>query len=153
MRAGLRLTSSSTIDEPGTIVAATTKNAADDGSPGTTSSNGVGAPARDPERAVVDHLDAARRSAPSIRSVWSRLGAGSTISVVPVGLQPGEHERGLHLAARRPRARGGRPCSAPPRTVSGARAPSARPSSVRAHRPQRVDDPAHRPAATATRRR
>ena len=86
--------------EPGTMHAATTKNAADDGSPGTSISNGRGSPARDPHGPVVGPVQRRRPSAPSIRSVWSRLGAGSTISVVAVGLEPGEHQRGLHLTAR-----------------------------------------------------
>ena len=42
---GLHDTDSMTMSEPGVIAAATAKNAADDGSPGTSSSNDRGAPA------------------------------------------------------------------------------------------------------------
>ena len=74
-------------------------------------------------------------SAASIRSVWSRLGAGSDDLGGAVGLQPGEQQRGLHLRARDRQARGAAPTRPPPRTMSGGSVPSARPSSVRTHRP------------------
>ena len=71
---------------PGVIVAPTTQKAADDGSPGTSSSKGDGAPAV--TRTVQPSTVTGAPSARSIRSVWSRLGAGSAISVVPSACSP-----------------------------------------------------------------
>src|SRR5947199_2147058 len=79
---GLRPTSSITIDEPGVMHAATANSAADDGSPGTSRSKGAGAPVS--IRVVRSSTRATgARSASSMRSVWSRLGAGSSTSVTP----------------------------------------------------------------------
>ena len=42
----------------------------------------------------------ARRRRASMRSVWSRVGTGSTTVVRPVGVEPGEQNARLHLGAR-----------------------------------------------------
>ena len=151
MRPGLRLTSSSTIAEPGTIVAATTKNAADDGSPGTASSNASGAPARTRSVRSSTALDRRAERAEHPLGVVAARRRLDDLGLA-VGLQPGEHERGLHLAAR------DRELVA--HAVQRAAADRQRrelavgaPSSVRAHRPQRLDDPPHRPARERRRRR
>ena len=94
----------------------------------------------------------ARRARASIRSVWSRLAAGSVISVVPVGLQPGEDERGLHLrAGDRERVRRAHEVTAADderreRAVGAA-------VEVRAHGAQRLRRPGPSGAAPANRRR
>ena len=102
-------------------------------------------------RAAADGGGEARRArrvtpkAGSIRSVWSRLGAGSRTVVRALGLQAGEQDRRLHLRARDRqvvgRCRGG----ARRRSSSGA----CRRSSAR-WRPSRA---AGRPRARAGRRR
>ena len=66
-RVGLRLTCSRTMSDPGVTVAATTKNADDDGSPGTSRSNGSGSPRR--TRTVSPSTSIGAPSATSIRSV------------------------------------------------------------------------------------
>ncbi len=145
MRPGLRLTSSSTIADPGTIVAATTKNAADDGSPGTTSSNASGAPACTCTVVVVDVRQ---------RRVQRRQ---HPLGVVPA--RRGLDDLGLarRPAAPRARARSSPGRSRPPELVAHA---VQRPAANRqrcqltigatvqrcAHRPQRLDHPPHRPA-------
>ena len=143
IRAGLRLTSSSTIDDPGTIVAATTKNAADDGSPGTSSSNGIrraGAHLAACGRRPVDRR--AERAEHPLGVVAARRGLDDL--GLAVGLQAGEDERGLHLTARDRRARGGRRAAT---AANGERRELAvvAPVERRAHRPQRIVDAAHRP--------
>ena len=123
------------------IDAATTKNAADDGSPGTSSSNGVGGSGA--RRARVRPSTVDRRAERARAS--ARCGRGSapasTISVVAVGLQPGEHERRLHLRRSRPRARAARRAS-----VAAADRRAARARRRRGRRPWR-------PSPAAARRR
>ena len=109
------------------MVAATTQNAADDGSPGTSKSKGRGAPAvtrtaRSSTRVI------GAPSAASIRSLWSRLGAGSEISVVPSACSPARSSA-VFTCALATVNRWVAPTRPPPRTMSGGSVPSARPSS------------------------
>ena len=89
-------------------------------------------------------------SAASIRSVWSRLGAGSAISVVPSACSPARTSAVFTCAlAHREQVRGA-DAAPPPRTTSGGSVPSARPSSCAPIAAQRLDDPAPSVAAAAT---
>ena len=77
-----------------------------------------------------------------MRSVWSRVGTGSTTVVSPVGEEPGEEQARLHLGARDrklvldpvERAR-----------VDPERQVPVRRLDARSHRCERLGDPAHRP--------
>src|SRR5262245_31935081 len=87
VRVGLSPTPRSRTSEPGTRSAATTRNAADDGSPGT----GISAPrSRWPPRSAT--LPSVRSTCtpryPRRRSVWSRLGSGSRTIVRPRARRP-----------------------------------------------------------------
>ena len=124
IRDGLSATPSRTISEPGVMHAATTKNAADDGSPGTSSSKGPGAP--DSTRTVpfaVGH-GCAQRGEHALGVITA--GDGFDDLGRARCLEAGEHERALHLRARNRRR--WRPVSAPPRTTTGAKVPFARAS-------------------------
>ena len=122
--------------------AATTKNAADDGSPGTSSSNGFGSgPAAGTRRVRSSTRSTATPSAPQhpLGVVPARCGLHDLGA--PVGLQPGEQHRRLHLAAAPPASSWRGPSSAPPRIDSGASVPpvapvdGARPGCAAARRP------------------
>ncbi len=126
IRVGLSARPSTTSSEPGVIAAATTQNAADDGSPGTENSSGPGAPAVTRTARSSTRTTGAPR-APSMRSVWSRLAAGSAISVVPVACSPARI-RAVFTCALATAREWVAPTSPPPRMASGARVPSARPS-------------------------
>ena len=104
-RAGFRLTRSSVRSDPGTMHAATTKNAADDGSPGTSISNARGSPARDPHRR------------------GRRVGPAATPSAREHPLGVVAARRRLHDLgrARRPGARRGPARSSPDRSRSRGR--------------------------------
>ena len=81
---------STTMREPGTSTAAAAWKAAEDGSPGTwiaSSASDVDAGHR---HAVARPAARGTPARASIRSVWSRLGSGSTTVVVALGQQPGE---------------------------------------------------------------
>ena len=86
------MTPSRTTSEPGTISAATSGNAAEDGSDGTA----IGAPVRVgwPRRAILRPCrpsGSTLTSAPkwrSMRSVWSRVASRSTTVVTPGELRP-----------------------------------------------------------------
>ena len=126
IRDGFSATPSITSSEPGAMAAATTQNAADDGSPGTVNSNGDGAPAvtciaRSPIRVI------GAPSAASMRSVWSRLAAGSTTSVVPVACSPARTRAVLTCALATARW-WTHPTRSPPRTTIGGLVPPSRPS-------------------------
>ncbi len=124
------------------MVAATTQNAADDGSPGTANSNGEGAPAVTRTARSSTRVTGAPRAA-SMRSVWSRLGAGSTTSVVPPACSPASTSavftcalataEVVHAPDEVAAAHDERRQGAAGATVD-----------VRTHRPQRLDDPRHR---------
>ena len=87
MRRGLRLTPWTWSSEPGTSVAATTNGAADEKSPGISTSPSE---SRSAGRTVtlVGRTVTAAPAAASIRSVWSRVGAGSTTVVSPSAKRP-----------------------------------------------------------------
>ena len=126
--------------------AATTKNAADDGSPGTSSSNASGAPGSTRTEAVdgrhrraqrgehalgvIAARDRARRS----RSCPSACSPASTSADFTCALATGE-------LVPQPRER------AAADDERRAASPSSRPSIARAHRAQRLDDARHRPLA------
>ena len=82
---------------PGTIVAATMKKAAAEMSPGTSIS-----PGRSPRAGRIVTVSPLRwTSAPaaaSIRSLWSRLGAGSTMLVSPSAISPASSRHDLTWA-------------------------------------------------------
>ena len=88
VRVGLRSTFSTVTSEPSTISAATIGKAAELGSPGTTITCGFrdwrrrrGGSARAPSSP--GSISIAAPKAASMRSVWSRVGAGSMTVVVP----------------------------------------------------------------------
>ena len=82
MRVGFRPTPCRRSSEPGRSVAAARKGAADEKSPGTSSESGESRSAG--HTVATGGLRSTRAPAPaSIRSVWSRLGAGSTTVVGP----------------------------------------------------------------------
>ena len=142
MRAGLRLTSSITIDDPGTMVAATTKKAADDGSPGTASSNADRHAGAHPNGPVVDPLDGRTQRVQHPLGVIPARRRLDDFGLA-ARLQPREHERGLHLAARHRELVADaleRAAAHRQRREVAVGAPVER----RAHGPQRRDDPAHR---------
>ena len=91
-RNGLTPTPRSVSDEPGTASAATTKNAADEGSPGTltTRPSSSGWPtmviSRPPSSALAERISAPKWR--SRRSLWSRVGAASITVVSPGVLRP-----------------------------------------------------------------
>ena len=78
--------------EPGTISAATSGKAAEDGSPGTVTSAGLQlglAVERDAARHARRRLDATLGAeSRSMRSVWSRVASGSITVVTPGALRP-----------------------------------------------------------------
>ena len=127
-RVGLSETSSITISEPGVIDAATTKNAADDGSPGTSRSNG--STARRARRATVRPSTVDRRAERgehALGVVARRRGRHDLGRAV--GLQPGEEQRRLHLRATRPASSWRMPAQRAAADRRAARAsPSSRPS-------------------------
>ena len=130
--------------------AATTKNAADDGSPGTSSSNGSGAPAstRTVPSAGRHRRTERREHALGVIAARDRF---DDLGHAP-RLEAGEHERTLHLRARDARrvpAAGERAAAHDDRRQ---RAVGAR-VDRRAHRAQRLDDARHRAPAAASRRR
>ena len=152
MRVGLSATPSITSSEPGVIVAATHQNAADDGSPGTSSVERRRRARARPGPSCRRRVDRrAERGEHALGVVAARRRLGDLGDAV--GLQAGEHQRGLHLRAgdrelvrgapraRRPgpraaracRRRGRRPCA--PIARSG--------STTRRHRPctQRLASP------------
>ena len=93
VRRGFIMTPSMITSEPGVIRAATSGNAADEGSAGTTTSapRRSGWPWRVMRAAVLAvgfDLDAARRKWRSIRSVWSRVASRSITVVRPAQLRP-----------------------------------------------------------------
>ena len=144
VRVGLSPTPVSASSLPGTIVAATTKKAAAEMSPGTAISPGFegGAPGW-----IVTASPSRPTSAPaaaSIRSLWSRLGAGSTTRVSPSARRPASSRHDLTWAL----ATGSSysiPLSGAPSTRSGGK-PVLAAAEARPHQPQRVGDPVDRPA-------
>ena len=117
-RLGLRPTPVIEMPEP-VSAAAAIRNAAEDGSPGTRPVE----PARAGSartRTSASSRSTGAPSASSARSVWSRVAAGSRTDVVPSAASPGEQDRALHLRARNLRRRSDPPCSAPPRSTTGA---------------------------------
>ena len=80
------------------MAAAATRKAADDGSPGTDAENPS---CWNRETVIADPSSTTGPpSARIARSVWSRVGAGSTTVVVTVGVESREQDRGLHLGRR-----------------------------------------------------
>ena len=76
---------------PGTSVAATMKKAAEEGSPGTVTSQGFNSASPWMAMTVSPFSTPTSRLAPkpaSIRSVWSRVGTGSITRVMPGVLRP-----------------------------------------------------------------
>ena len=124
--------------------AATTKNAADDGSPGTSSSNGVGRTGGHAHRTVVDpgHRHAERREHP-LGVIAARRGL-DTISVAPSACSPASSSAVFTCALGDRRARAG-PREARHRGRRSAAACRRRGRRARAHRAQRLDDARHRP--------
>ena len=97
MRVQLTATPSSTIREPGTSIAAAAWKATEEGSPGTsmrsTSSSSCGC--------TVSTSPSRSTRAPawtSMRSVWSRLGAGSRTRVTPEASRPAKRMQDLICA-------------------------------------------------------
>ena len=152
MRAGVqRARPRSRGRDPGTKVAATTKKAADDGSPGISSVNDEGTP-RCTRVVTLSTTSTGAPRYPKIRSVWSRLGAGSTISVTPSACSPAR----ISAVFTWPLATASSwrtPCNGPPWIRSGAWLPPSFPVDVGAHRPERIDRHAPSAAPTTTRRR
>ena len=140
---GCSATSSTTRSDPGVMVAATTQNAADDGSPGTSKSNGPRRAGGDPHRALVDPGD---RRAERGEHPLGVVTAGRAVRRSRWCRRPAARRgRARSSPARSPPSAGGcAPTRPPPRTMSGGSVPSARPSTLRTHGPQRLDDPAHR---------
>ena len=102
VRSGLSPTPSIVTSEPGTISAATSGKAAEDGSPGTTigaaaSSGWPSTVMRRPPPSLGLGRDRARRNGASMRSVWSRVGCGSITVVAPGRVEPGEQHRRFDL--------------------------------------------------------
>ena len=82
----------------------------------------------------------------SMRSVWSRVGSGSITSVTPVGVQPGQQHRRLHLRRGLGQAVGdGRQAAALQASAAGGRRRGT--SQVAPICAQRPQDPHHRPPA------
>ena len=131
--------------EPGTSTPAAIRNAAEDGSAGTVSSSPSASSSRRGERSPRRPGRTSTPAAASIRSVWSRLGSGSTIVVGPAASSPASSTHGLDLRAR-DRQLVRIPCRRPPVTVNGGSRPS-RASIRRAHLAQRLGDPVDGPAA------
>ena len=92
VRAGLRPTPRTVTREPGTIRAATSAKAAEDGSPGTSTSaaRNSGWPRRldDPAGAEPARTTTCAPKCRSMRSVWSRVASGSSIRVQPRAFSP-----------------------------------------------------------------
>ena len=141
MRRGLRLTPWTCSSEPGTRVAATMNGAAEEKSPGTSTSPSE---SRSAGRTVtlVDRTATSAPAACSMRSVWSRVGAGSTTVVSPSGEQPGEQDRRLDLRARDGQRVVDRVERAP---GDRHRQVAVRRLEARAHAAERLGDPTHRP--------
>ena len=145
VRVGLRPTSCRVSADPGRPAAATPRNAEAEGSPGTRSAS----PPRSAAPPVTVSRPGALRStstpkAASARSVWSRVGSGSTTVVVPEARSPAS-STALLICALGTSGVCMMPASAPPVTVE--RRPSALGGGdPRAHRRQRRDHPPHRPA-------
>ena len=78
--------------------------------------------------------------------MWSRLGAGSTISVVPSACNPASTSA-VFTWPLGTASSVAIPCSDPPRIDSGASRPPSRPSMVAPIAAQRIDDPRHRARA------
>ena len=123
--------------EPGSAAAPQRKNAAEEMSPGTSIR-----PPRGARRARRSPSSPSTRTGDahpaSMRSVWSRDRSGSATVVSPVGEEPGEEERALHLRARdredvaraAQRSRRARPRRQPVAVARG---------EVRAHPAERID--------------
>ena len=145
VRVGLHDIASSTRSDPGVIAAATAKNAADDGSPGTSRSKAAGAPASTRTRQPVDgdrHAQctqhafgviATRSPATPLRSHRSPAARRADTRTSPARSRPGA--RGAFPAANRRES-----------TKRCVRAVVAA-VDVGAHRAQRIDDPTHRTRA------
>ena len=129
------------------IDAATTKNAADDGSPGTSSSNG--SPARRARRARVRPSTVDRRAERARASARCGRALGAGDDDLGRRRRPGARRAAAPSSPgrSRPRARGACPRSAPPRIDERRARAVVAAVDVRAHRAQRLDDPRHRPLA------
>ena len=127
-RVGLRPTFSISSSLPGTISAATMKNAAELGSPGTSITCGFSSAS--PTIRIVRvpcESTSTVRSAPnprSIRSEWSRVGTGSITVVMPGVLRPASRTALLTCALATGRRYSIGTAGLAPRTVSGRRPPS-----------------------------
>ena len=146
---GFTSTPRTTTLAPGTRSPAPTQNAAEDGSPGTSSASGSASGRR---RRVDHHLAGLHpdRRTPGgehpLGVVARRLGLADPR--LAVGGQPGEDQRALHLCAGdgepvRHAGQGRRRLDPERRTLV---LRSALPLHPRAHRPERREHPAHRPA-------
>ena len=122
-RVQFRETPLSTIREPGTQQAAATMNAADEGSPGTATSSSSSSSTWH-TRSRSPSWSNGTRERRRMRSVWSRLGAGSRTVVLPSASIPAISRHDLTWAL----ATGSSwwaPVSSTPRTVSGGVGPRA----------------------------
>ena len=151
-RVGFVLTPSRRSSASGWIAAATSQNAAPDGSAGTVSSTRrdrgrAGQPDRRGGRRPPSPRRTATPRARSIRSVWSRVATASVTRVSPSAASARQQDRGLHLGAGNGRrvvdGRERRPARHGQRQQ---RVAAARPANDGAHRAQRLHDAAHRPA-------
>ena len=75
---------------PGRCTAATTQNAAWDGSPGTSSSKGCSGDGRSADDAAGRRRRCRRRSAASISSVWARVGTSLAHDRLALGAETGQ---------------------------------------------------------------
>ena len=121
-RVQLTPTSSSTSREPGTSIAAAAWNAIEDGSPGTwmssTSSSSCGCTVT-----VAPSRSTRAPACCSIRSVWSRVGAGSVTLVAPEASSPANSTHDL-ICADATGSSYSIPSSRAPAIVSGVKRPS-----------------------------
>ena len=145
VRRGLRPTPWIVSSEPASSVAATRNGAAEEKSPGISSSPSSSRSAGATVTLRGFRVTRAPAAREHVLGVVARRQRLLDRRLAALGEQPGEEHGGLHLRARDRELVRDRPCSAPPSTVSG-----ARPSVVSTVAPicrERLGDPLHRARA------